>query len=91
VASSAALVGYMVTANAQSGSSNDSTATPTLQPAAPTTPTTSVTLPATTQNDDDDETVATVPAATTPVQLPVPSRHQQPQFGGQPNSSTHGS
>lgn len=102
VASSAALVGYMVTANAQGNSNNNSIATPTVQPTSPSVASIPSTVP--TAREGDDDTPATVPATTatttpatsTPVQLPIPTRSQQnrqpPQFGGgQPNSSTHGS
>jgi hypothetical protein len=91
VASSAALVGYMVTANAQ-GNPDNSTATPTVLPTAPSIVTTPSTVPTAEEGNDDDTPATTTPA----VQLPIPSSNHQnrqlpPFSGGQPNSSTHGS
>ncbi|HEY7627754.1 MAG TPA: hypothetical protein VH761_11825 [Ilumatobacteraceae bacterium] len=101
VASSAALVGFMVTANAddnasQSGSPQPVVVTPTSPPQSVVVPTTQPTAQPTGESDDDDETEqtpATVPAtpATLPtlptVATPAPTRTQPAQPPSQP---THG-
>jgi hypothetical protein len=88
VASSAAIVGYMVTANADSGATQS--ITPSTPKAAPT-----VAAPAAGNRSDDDAPQVVLPA--TPATVPLPSRNQPSarpaQFpgGGQPISSSHGS
>jgi hypothetical protein len=91
VASSAAIVGYMVTANAQQPSSQrvvtPSIQDPTVQQPAVQQP--AIVVPA---NQDDNTPAPVVTQPNIPVATPpVVTKHNQQIFQPLPNSSTHGS
>lgn len=102
VASSAALVGFMVTANADGNNTSSATQQPVV--VTPTSPTAQAVVPttqSTTATDDDNEnenedSPVTTPATLPAVATPAPTRTQtaqppsMPAHGG-PNSSSHGS